>query len=388
MKVLHTSDWHLGHALYGHDRAEEQQSMLDQMVEIVREHRPDVFLLCGDVFHISQPSSGAQTMFSDALVSLRDACLEMTIIVTAGNHDSASRHEVFRTPWRSLGVHVIGNIHKDAPAEHIIEIPGKGFVVAVPYAHERNIPEGFFQQLLDLTAQRNVDSLPVVLTAHTTVRGCDFMGHDQVNEYVVGGVDYIDVDALGEGYDYLALGHIHRGQFVHTGRHNVRYCGTPLPVSFDEDFPHTVSMVELAGHGERPQINEIEIANPRPLVTLPVEGFATFDNALEALRAFPADVKAYIRLNVEVDGFLKPGAFDVAQQAAADKQCTVCYINTYRKAVATAAAKAMSVQELQKETPLNLARRYAEDAGMVFDDEMAELFEEAMRQVKEETRND
>ena len=381
MKILHTSDWHLGHVLYGHERVEEQRAMLDKMTRIVKKEQPDVLAVCGDVYHLSQPSASVQTMLSEALVSLRLACPSMAIVVTAGNHDSGSRHEVFRTPWRALGVHAIGNIHRDAPEEHIIEVPGKGFVVAVPYAHERNIPEGFFQQLLDVAAERNAGGLPVVLTAHTTVRGCDFLGHENVRDSVVGGIDSVDVSTFGEGYDYLALGHIHRGQFVHTGRHNVRYCGTPLPVSFDETFRHTVSIVEIEKHGEQPVVSEVEIDNSRPLVTLPAEGFVPWDEAKDLLMAFPADVDAYVRLNVEVEDYLPPGAFDEAQRLAADKRCMVCYINPHRKEAASAESRAMSVQELRAESPLDLARRYANDTGKVFDNEMETLFEEALNDV-------
>ena len=69
MKILHTSAWHLGHTLYNYDRTEEQQAMLEQMVSIVEEQKPDVFLLCGDVYHTPQPSAAVQTMLSDGLAS-------------------------------------------------------------------------------------------------------------------------------------------------------------------------------------------------------------------------------------------------------------------------------------------------------------------------------
>ena len=107
MKILHTSDWHLGHILYNYDRTEEQLSMLDQMVSIVEEQKPDVFLLCGDVYHTSQPSAAIQTMLSEALVRIHDANPGMTIVMTAGNHDSGSKHEIFRKPWLALKVHAI-----------------------------------------------------------------------------------------------------------------------------------------------------------------------------------------------------------------------------------------------------------------------------------------
>lgn len=142
MKVLHTSDWHLGHVLYGYDRTEEQQSMLNQIKEIIKDEQPDAMVLSGDVYHTSQPSAAVQTMFTEAIVAMHRACHEMTIVITAGNHDSGSKHEIYQTPWRELKVFAIGNIDKEKPENHIIEVPGKGFVIAVPYAYERNIPEG------------------------------------------------------------------------------------------------------------------------------------------------------------------------------------------------------------------------------------------------------
>ena len=171
MKILHTSDWHLGHTLYNFDRTEEQTSMLEQIIDIVSEHKPDVFLLCGDVYHTSQPSAAVQTMLSDTLVKIHKAYPEMIIVMTAGNHDSGSKHEIFRTPWRALNVYAIGQLEKEHLEEHIIEVPRKGYVIAIPYANERNIPEGFFQQLLDRVAEQNTEGLPIVMTAHTTVMG-------------------------------------------------------------------------------------------------------------------------------------------------------------------------------------------------------------------------
>ena len=93
MKILHTSDWHLGHTLYNYDRTEEQLSMLQQIEDIVHNEQPDVFLLCGDVYHTSQPSASVQTMFTDALVQIHHACPSMTIVVTAGNHDSGTKQQ-------------------------------------------------------------------------------------------------------------------------------------------------------------------------------------------------------------------------------------------------------------------------------------------------------
>ena len=387
MKILHTSDWHLGHTLYNYDRAEEQQAMLEQMVSIVEEQKPDVFLLCGDVYHTPQPSAAVQTMLSDGLVRIHEANPQMTIVMTAGNHDSGTKHEIFQTPWKALKVYAIGQLEKEDLDEHIIEVPGKGWIVAVPYANERNIPEGFFQQLLDRVAERNAENLPVVMTAHTTVKGCDFTGHDHATEYTVGGIDSLELDEMGEGYDYLALGHIHHGQFVHSGKHNVRYSGTPLPVSFDENFSHSVSMVEIGKHGDTPKVEEIDIQNPHPLVTLPTDGLATWEAAKELLSQFPDDIPAYIRLNVEIEDFLPVEASAEAASLTEGKQCRFCCINAKRKAVRQDDVQVLTVQEFQAEKPIEIARRYAEYEGISFDDEMQTMFNEVMDMVADESRN-
>ena len=387
MKILHTSDWHLGHTLYNFDRTEEQQAMLDQMVAIVEEQKPDVFLLCGDVYHTSQPSAAVQTMLTEGMMKIHEAYPAMTIVMTAGNHDSGSKHEIFRAPWRALNVYSIGQLEKDNPDEHIVEVPGKGYVVAVPYAYDRNIPEGFFQLLLDKVADRNTEGLPVVLSAHTTVKGCDFTGHDHATEYTVGGIDSLELEQMGDGYDYLALGHIHHEQFVHSGKHNVRYCGTPLPVSFDENFSHSVSIVDIGKHGETPVVERIEMVNPRPLVTLPTEGLASWDEAKKLLMDFPDDIPAYIRLNVEVNDFLPVEASAEAAKQTERKQCQFCYINAKRRSVSHSETKVLTVQEFQSEEPIVIARRYAEDSGISFDEEMKDIFKEVVNMVADDSQN-
>lgn len=383
MKILHTSDWHLGHTLYNYDRTEEQHAMIEQMVQIVREQQPDLFLLSGDIYHTSQPSSTVQTMFTEALVSIHQANPSMTIVVTAGNHDSATKHEIFRTPWLALNVHAIGALDREHPEEHIITIPGVGIVIAVPYCNERNIPQGYMAQLVEKATAQNPDNLPIIMMAHTSLKGCDYAGHDNASDHVIGGIDCLDVSEFGEGYDYLALGHIHHEQFVHTGHHNVRYCGSPLAVSFDEQYAHSVSLVEIAAHGDKPTVQKIEIANPRPLVTLPSEGAVSWDEAKKLLEAFPADIPAYIRLNVEVKDYLPNGATDEALTLTNGKQCRFCHINAIRQKNNAMGDKILTVQEFQTKNPLDIAHSYAKDMNIAFDD-LEELFAIAMNSVKEE----
>ena len=222
------------------------------------------------------------------------------------------------------------------------------------------------------------------MTAHTTVRGCDFAGHENASEYTVGGIDSYDLEDMGTGFDYLALGHIHHGQFVHGGHHRVRYSGTPIPVSFDENYAHTVSIVEIGEQGDKPLVKEIEIETKRPLVTLPTEGVATWEEAKTLLERYPDDIEAYIRLNVEVEDFLPVEANAEAILATEGKKCRFCVINTRRLKKHRMEAKVMSVQEFKTEEPIEIAERYAEDLGIEFDEDMKEMFKETLVALKDE----
>ena len=382
MKILHTSDWHLGHTIYNYDRTEEQTDMLNQIVEIVNNEKPDLFLLCGDVYHTAQPSASVQTMFVNALMNIHNANPEMTIVITAGNHDSGSRHEIFSAALETMKIYTIGNLTKENFDKHIIEIPNKGYVIAIPYTHERNIPEGFFQQIIDYTIKQNTNNLPIIMSAHTTVKGCDFSGHDHASEYTVGGIDTFDIDQMGEGYDYLALGHIHHEQFVHSGRHNVRYSGSPIQISFDENYPHSISIIEIDKHGDIPNTKKIEINNINPLVTLPTEGFATWEEAKELLQNFPNDSSAYIRLNIEIEDFIPVDANATAINIANTKQCKFCYINAKRKTqINSEEISTMTIEEFQNESPINIVKRYTKDTNTIFNDEMIELLNAVIEEV-------
>lgn len=388
MKILHTSDWHLGHSLYNYDRMKEQAEMLRQIVDIARSEKPDIFLLCGDIYHTAQPSAAVQRMFADTMTELHSSCPEMQIFVTAGNHDSASRHDIFNRPWRALNVTTIGSVPSDNIESLIFEVNEKCFVIAVPYCHERNMPDGLFQKLLKHAEELNRHQLPVIMTAHAAVAGSDFRGHEQVEDISVGGIDCVAINDFCSGYDYLALGHIHRPQTLRGGHGRIRYCGTPLPVSFDEDYPHSVSIVEITNRGDKPAVKEVLIANHRPLVTLPAEGFASYDEALEMLEDFPADIPAYIRLNVMISDFLPPLAREEAIAATRGKKCRFCHINMTRtqRIDRTDRRDHMSVSEFRKLSPLEIADKYAEESGNVLGDDLKELLKEIYSTVNEEER--
>lgn len=389
MKLIHSSDWHLGHQLYNYDRKEEQLCMLQQIESLIKDEQPDALLVSGDIYHTAQPSSIVQRMFTEAIVRMHDVCPDMCIILTAGNHDSGAKHEIYRKPWEAMHVYTLGAIDKDAPEQHIIKVKDKGIVIAVPYVSGRKLPENFYKELLNRAQEENPQGLPIVMMAHTNVQGADWTGHEDARESSVGGIDAMSLSDFGTGYDYLALGHIHRSQWVDGCNGRVRYSGTPLAVSFDETYRHTVSVVEIKEAGAKPELREIEIKNIYPLVTLPLEGAMPWEEVREMLSTFTPELSGtYLRLRVKVDAFLSAGAAVEAQRLAAERECRFCHILTTRISHEQSDERSLTVEELQRESPEEIVRRYAQHKGMIWDDEMSAMFQEIVSLVDEEIHND
>lgn len=394
MKFIHTSDWHLGQSLRGLDRSEEQRAMLSQLAEVIKERQPDLLVVAGDIFDVAAPAATAQRLFASAVREFRAAAPGMVIAAIAGNHDSGSRHEAFRPLLESLGVHMIGQIDRENPDSHIVPVEGKGYLVAVPYAFSRNIPEGFIDTLMSRVAEINTPAdgekpLPVVIAAHTTVAGADFTGHDRVLPDSVGNVESVPISYFGTDYDYLALGHIHRQQSIEGSGQRAFYSGSPLPVGFDEAYPHHFMSVEIPERGAEPVVERVEVRNPHPLVTLPSPGRSVpFEEAISLLSEFDSEIPAYIRLNVAVELYGSADWMHQAEVIAEGKACRVVAVNCVRNAGEAVADRdaTLTVEQLQAMEPSDVMDRYMEARGLEFDDDLRELFGEVLAKVREDMR--
>ena len=396
-KFIHTSDWHLGQNFYGYDRGEEQRDFLRQLAEIVREEQPDALLVSGDIYHTAAPSSAAVSMYVEGMLNIHKACPSMAIVVTAGNHDSASRLESDSLLWKEAGVNVLGGVSRNETGladldRHIIPVEGKGVIAAVPYAHRSSFPkvedieiesdkrqQAYFDALLKRVCELNTDGLPVALMAHLAVNNSDFTGHDRNMV-----MECVEIDALGTGYDYAALGHIHRPQQLSD---HARYCGTPIPVSFDEQCEHSVTIVEIDAQGAKPVIKTKAIKNIRPLHTVPAKEAVDLDTALAEVDR-RTDIKdAYIRLNVAVDRYLPNGAQERAAKAVSERQGRFCEIKKTALHVPTGQYRQMTVEEFNKKLPIEVANQYYLDQnGQEMSEEEKAMFMYVQQLVEEENR--
>jgi exonuclease SbcD len=397
-KLIHTSDWHLGQNFYGYDRSEEQRDFLRQLAAIVAQEQPDALLVSGDIYHTAAPSSAAVSMYVEGMLDIHKACPGMAIVVIAGNHDSASRLESDSLLWRLAGVRVLGGIARDSQGladlqRHIIHVKDKGIVAAVPYAHRNSFPKvsdediesgerqrTYFEALLEQVNAENPDGLPVVLMAHLAVNNSDFTGHDRNMT-----MECVEIDTLGQGYDYAALGHIHRPQQV---SNHARYCGTPVPVSFDEQCEHSVSIVTIEAHGALPQVTTTAIKNIRPLHTIPAKDPVDLETALALVEEQRNDVKnAYIRLNVAVEHYLPNGAQERAAKAVNAQQGRFCEIKKTALNTASGPSRQMTVEEFSRKQPIEVADQYyLEKIGRAMTDDEKAMFNYVQQLVEEENR--
>ena len=396
-KFIHSSDWHLGQNFYGYDRSEEQRDFLRQLADIVGREQPDALLVSGDIYHTAAPSSTAINTYVDGMIAIHEACPAMAIIVIAGNHDSASRLECDKRIWEFAGVRVLGGIARNETGladldRHIIKVGDKGIVAAVPFAYpssftkvsEENTDSAerqrrYFEALQRRVEELNSDQLPVALMAHLAVNNSDFTGHDRNMV-----MECVEIDTLGTGYDYAALGHIHRPQSLSDRAY---YCGTPIAVSFDEQCEHSVSIVEIVQHGDLPLVRKAIIKNLKPLHTIPAKEPVKLDEALALVESSKNIEGAYIRLNVLVDQYLPNGAQEQAASIVSGKQGRFCEIKKTALAVANGPRPQMTIEEFNRMQPIEVANQYfLDEFNREMTDKEKEMFNHVFQLVQEENR--
>lgn len=277
MKILHTSDWHLGQNFMNNDREEEHQLALDWMINLINNQRIDVFILAGDVFDIGNPPNYARRLYYDFLKQLiKTSCRH--IIITGGNHDSPSMLNAPAELLKAFDIHVIGAATGNLEDE-IIELKDeKGnlemVIAAVPFLRERDLRYsvagessaeqakklrkaivGHYKELANLMKSFQKKKIPLLATGHLYAAGASASAK-QDNIYI-GNMENIGASEFPALFDYVALGHIHRPQNI--GKQtNIRYSGSVIPLSFSEiKDQKSVAILNFAGK----QLTETELIN-------------------------------------------------------------------------------------------------------------------------------
>ncbi|WP_019617236.1 exonuclease subunit SbcD [Psychromonas ossibalaenae] len=253
MKILHTSDWHLGQYFMMKTREAEHFAFLNWLVEVVEKEGIEAVIVAGDIFDSASPPSYARKLYSDFIVRLQKSSCRHLIIVS-GNHDSVAVLNESKDLLQMLNVSVLAGLSDDLN-DHIISLYDENkkesaLVCALPFlrandvmkseqgcsaeAKQMSLQQGIqqtYSSIYELAQQKNrSESLPVIATGHLTAVGCSVS--ESVRDIYIGTLTAFP-SALFPAFDYIALGHLHRAQKVQKSNH-IRYSGSPIALSFDE----------------------------------------------------------------------------------------------------------------------------------------------------------
>ena len=352
MKLIHTADWHLGNSMHDIDRLEESKLFLNWLKERIVEFRAECLVVAGDIFDTTNPSVEARRLYFRFLASLLDTCCK-NIVLVGGNHDSGALLDAPRDLLEALNIQMVGSLG-DRPVEDLVKElkDDSGNVVgvsaAVPYVREmelrrfktedvadfaQNTFKGLYKAVYEAAEKvRDGRPIPVLATGHLYAaqlegrpdndNGSDAKEHGMRD--IVGNLGTIPVSVFPEGFDYVALGHIHYTTMV-AKNPKIRYSGSPFVLGFDEaEIPHHVLLVELEKGGV-PQVRKVVV--PPYFEFRRIKGsVAEIRNQLMALRSLPQahpvkveilyDYNPAVNVHAELQDILEGESYEVVSWKA------------------------------------------------------------------------
>lgn len=401
MKVLHTSDWHIGQIFHNYSREEEHKYFFEQLKSIIIKEKPDVVVVSGDVFHTATPTIVSQRLYYNFIVELSRLDDDLQIVITSGNHDSPSRLEAPRPLWEAFNVSVVGMLDYQTVTDENginfdatkIEIPIRrkgviiGWVLAVPYI---NGNANIYDLLLNHLKNRPEysDNQSIVAMGHLAVKSADITGH---SPDIIGKLETLDVQDFTEvkGVDYWAFGHIHFPQAI-KGIENMRYAGSPFPISFNENYEHSVVSVNIEDGMIKTKI--IPLKTLIPIVDFPAKPKG-YDDALpyETVLMQLIEIlgeKAYVRVHVQTDKPLTQVETASMIQAFEGQEAMFCGIQSYfpEREEGDELQSVKTLNELKSISPFELGCSvYQKKNGCEMPDELKEMFKKVCEEAEKQS---
>ncbi|MBD8450828.1 exonuclease subunit SbcD [Serratia rubidaea] len=323
MRLIHTSDWHLGQYFFTKSRAAEHQAFLRWLIAQIEQHQVDALIVAGDLFDTGSPPSYARELYNRFVVELQQTGCQL--VVLGGNHDSVATLNESRELLSCLNTTVIANAQPDA-GQQIVTLnrrdgqPG-ALLCAIPFLRPRDLLTsragesgtqkqqalqeaiaGHYQALYQAAcAQREALglTLPIVATGHLTTVGVTTS--DSVRDIYIGSLDAFPAQAFPPA-DYIALGHIHRAQQVAKSEH-IRYSGSPIPLSFDElGNAKSVFMVDFADGGLQ-QVTPLPVPLFQPMQLIKGD-LAQIERQLQQFADYQGELPVWLDIEVATQDYL------------------------------------------------------------------------------------
>lgn len=380
MKVLHTSDWHLGQKFNSREREEEHRLALRWLAQLIVEREIELLIIAGDVFDIGNPPNFARTLYYNFFKEIRRSSCRH-IVITAGNHDSPHMLEAPKELLELLDIHVVG-LAKEDPAGELLVLKNdnaqpEAVVAAVPFLRDQDlrravpgetgmdrierIREGIrvHYKIVGEEALKFKDlGVPLIATGHLYATGA-VASEKQENIYL-GNLENIQADQFPKIFDYVALGHIHRAQAV-GGLKQVRYSGSLIPLSFSETRDDkSVTLIEF-------QKNEIQ---QMEMVPVPVfRRLKTIEGNLEQVKEhltrlhqkYKDPLPPWVEAIVELDSHV-PNLHNLLQDFTREMNLDLLRIRLNGKTHAPEGAVTEAV-ELGELEPVEVFRKKCESVG-------------------------
>ncbi|MDC8758480.1 exonuclease SbcCD subunit D C-terminal domain-containing protein [Janthinobacterium fluminis] len=387
MRLLHTSDWHLGQTLHNFERHHEHQCFLDWLLDTIVAEQADALLIAGDIFDNANPSSASQKQLYTFLQQARQRAPNLTLIAVAGNHDSPGRLEAPAPLLQAHDTHVIGHVLRDADgnidvARMVLPLSDKhgavrAWCLALPFLRPGDVPRAesaappggeapdpylagialLYRQALDVALARRQPGQAIVAMGHCHMVGGE-MSNDSERRIVIGGTEMLPSGVFGADIAYAALGHLHLAQQV--GKQaQLRYCGSPIPLSFAEvGYRHQILRIDLDGAAVReitplPVPRAVELLRV-PLKPAPLEQVLAELAALEAPEAAP-EAWPFLEVRVRLDA-PEPGLRSRVEAALEGKAVRLAKIET-SSAARSAGAAPLTLDQLDQLQPDDIFRR-------------------------------
>ena len=317
MRLLHTSDWHLGQNFYSKSRAAEHQAFLDWLLETAEAQGVDAIIVAGDIFDTGSPPSYARELYNRFVVQLQKTGCQL--VVLAGNHDSVATLNESRDILAFLNTLVVaGSGTPPCVLKRRDGSPG-AILCPVPFLRPRDvivsqagasagekqqhllqaITDYYQQQYQQACELRGERPLPIIASGHLTTVGAS--KSDAVRDIYIGTLDAFPAQNFPPA-DYIALGHIHRAQKI-GGTEHIRYCGSPISLSFDETGKaKSVNLVTFS-EGKLAEVTPLEVPVTQPLAVLKGD-FGSISTQLEQWRDADADNPVWLDIEITSDEYL------------------------------------------------------------------------------------
>ena len=381
MRILHTSDWHVGKLLRGASRNDEHRRVLAEIADLARESRADVVIVAGDVFESAAPTAEAQQVAYEGLLAMRASGAR--VVVIAGNHDHAGSFEAVRPVFAGLGITVAGLAQRpDRGGVLTLDVGGTALQIALlPWLARQHVLRA--EQLMDLEGGESTQEYATrlarmiarlsagftpqsvnVLAAHAYVRGGTRGGGERlaqlVDEY------YVEPRSFPLSATYVALGHLHRRQSIPGSPVPAWYCGSPIQVDFGDDVdPRGVLLVD-AEPGLPPNVEFTVLTAPAKL--------ATIRGPLAELEARAAAAAAdHVRVFVEEQP--RPGLADDVRAVVPNAVDVIVAVDDRDPRRAHETSRPDAVDRTTR-APRELFGDYLDQSGAARDPQLLALFDE------------